>query len=88
MPVIKVETIAHSKLALVQSSIRPNPQKQNDIEIRAYFWRQKMTQEMTAARADPTIDERETYLVFLRVIPNDKKAKIRVTQQVESANPA
>ena len=88
MPVIKVETIAHSKFALAQSSIMPNPQKQNDIEIKAYFWRKKMTQETTAATADPTIEERETYLVFLSVIPNERKAKTRVAQQVESANPA
>ena len=88
MPVIKVETIANSKLALAQSSIRPNPQKQIDIEIKAYFWMKKRAQETRAATTDPTIEERETYLVFLSVIPNDKKPKISEAQHVESAKPA
>ena len=88
MPVIKVETIANSKLALAQSSIRPNPQKQIDIEIKAYFWMKNIAQESTAATVDPTIEDNETYLVFLRVIPKHKKEIMSVAQLVNNANPA
>ena len=88
MPVIKVETIANSKLALAQSSIKPNPQKQIDIEIKAYFWMKNMAHATSIPTVDPTIEERETNLLFLSVIPNAKKLIMREAQLVNNANPA
>ena len=87
MPVIKVETIANSKLALAQSSIRPNPQKQIDIEIGTNFWSKNMTHATTIPTLDPIIEESETYLVFLSVIPNAKKLIMKDAQLVKKANP-
>ena len=88
IPVIKVEMIANSKLALTQGlSRRPKPQKKMDIEMLANFWTKYMAQARTEAVAAPTIEESETYLVFLRVIPNVRKLKIIENQLVEKRNP-
>ena len=88
MPVIKVETIAYSKFALAQSSIKPNPQKQKLMFKIPEIWRANMTQEMTAVTVAPIIEERDTNLDFLRVIPKAKKPIIMEAQEVKSANPA
>ena len=80
--------IANSKFATAQSSTMPNPQKVmltfNEVEIA----RMKSTQETSATTIEPTIEERETYLDFLSVMPNAKKPIIKDAQFVIRAKPA
>ena len=88
MPVTSVEVIANSKFATAQSSIRPKPQKHRLTLILSVIERIKRTHARTAATAAPTMDERDTYLDFLRVIPNAKKLTKKSAQLVEIAKPA
>ena len=88
MPVTSVEVMANSKLATAQSSTMPNPQKHILTLILSVIERIKSTHARTAATAAPTMDERDTYLVFLRVIPNVKKLIKKMAQLVEIAKPA
>ena len=85
---MNVEVIANSKFAAAQSSIRPNPQKVKLTLSEVLMDKIKMTQEQIANTSEEIIEDKETYLVFLSVIPKVKNPINKHAQLVNRAKPA
>ena len=85
---MKVETTAYHKLDHAQSSVRPNPQKVKLTLSEVLMDKIKMTQEQIANTSEEIIEDKETYLVFLSVIPKVKNPINKHAQLVNRAKPA